>query len=85
MYETKLTSKFQTTVPLVVRTFLGVKSGEDIEWRIEGNKVVVGKRQRFLNPLEIIKGMQINTKQSGIQLKKQAQKDLEKGFGKVAK
>ena len=37
----KITAKSQTTVPLAVRRALGLLPGDDIEWEIEGDRVVV--------------------------------------------
>lgn len=77
MYETKLTSKFQTTVPLDIRKFLEINKGEEIDWKIEGNRVVVGKYLRFENPLDVIKNIQIRSNESAVKLKKMALRDIE--------
>ena len=43
MKASKLTSKYQATVPKEVREFLGLSSGDGITWEIEDGHVVVKK------------------------------------------
>jgi AbrB family looped-hinge helix DNA binding protein len=37
----KVTSKYQATIPLAIREFLGVRAGDAVEYRIERDKVVL--------------------------------------------
>lgn len=37
----KVTSKFQATIPVAVRRVLGLKKGDSVAFEIEGNTVVV--------------------------------------------
>ena len=43
MKASKLTSKYQATVPKEVREFLGLSSGDGLQWEIEDGYVVVKK------------------------------------------
>ncbi|MBS0571306.1 MAG: type II toxin-antitoxin system PrlF family antitoxin [Proteobacteria bacterium] len=43
MISSKLTSKAQTTIPQPVRKALGVRDGDEIEYRIEGHRAVLSK------------------------------------------
>lgn len=43
MISSKLTSKAQTTIPLPVRKALGVRDGDEIEYRIQGQHVTLRK------------------------------------------
>ncbi len=43
MIASKLTSKAQTTIPQPVRVALGVRDGDEIEYRIEGHRVTLHK------------------------------------------
>ena len=43
MKASKLTSKYQATVPKEIREFLHLKSGDGIVWEIENNSVVIKK------------------------------------------
>jgi len=43
MITSKLTSKAQTTIPLAVRTALGVRPGDEIAYAIEDRRVLVTK------------------------------------------
>lgn len=47
MKASKLTSKYQATVPKEVRELLGLNAGDAIQWEIENDKVVVRKLQAF--------------------------------------
>lgn len=52
--ETKITSKFQTTIPKKVRETLGVKSGEEIDWHIIKGMVIVEKERKIKNPTKFL-------------------------------
>ena len=39
--KSKITSKFQVTIPREIRTRLKLEVADSIEWKIEGSKVVV--------------------------------------------
>jgi antitoxin PrlF len=43
MISSKLTSKSQTTIPQPVRVALGVRDGDELEYRIEGRRVILTK------------------------------------------
>jgi len=43
MITSKLTSKAQTTIPLPVRTALRLVAGDQLDYRIEGNEVILTK------------------------------------------
>lgn len=40
-----MTRKYQATIPAPVRELLGLKSGDRVVFKIEGDKVVLGKAQ----------------------------------------
>lgn len=44
----KVTSKGQVTVPKAVRDALGIKEGDAIVFRVEGNRAVVARTPDFL-------------------------------------
>ena len=45
----KLSSKGQVTVPKVVRDALGIKEGDEIVFRVEGNRAVLARTPNFLD------------------------------------
>jgi AbrB family looped-hinge helix DNA binding protein len=47
MKASKLTSKYQATVPKEVREFLGLASGDGLQWEIEDDHVVVKKLSKL--------------------------------------
>jgi AbrB family looped-hinge helix DNA binding protein len=47
MKASKLTSKYQATVPKEIREFLHLKSGDGIVWEIENDCVVIKKIQKL--------------------------------------
>ena len=44
----KVTSKGQVTVPKVVRDALGLREGDQIVFRVEGNRALLAKAPEFL-------------------------------------
>ena len=45
----KITSKGQVTVPKVVRDALGLREGDEMIFRLEGNRAVVARTPNFLD------------------------------------
>ena len=45
----KVTSKGQVTVPKVVRDALGIKEGDEVVFRVEGNRAVLARTPDFLD------------------------------------
>jgi antitoxin PrlF len=45
----RVTSKGQVTVPKVVRDALGVKEGDEVVFRVEGNRAVLARTPSFLD------------------------------------
>jgi antitoxin PrlF len=44
----KVTSKGQVTVPKAVRAALGIREGDDIVFRVEGDRAVIARVPSFL-------------------------------------
>src|SRR5437016_12428691 len=44
----RVTSKGQVTVPKVVRDALGIKEGDEVVFRVEGNRAVLARTADFL-------------------------------------
>lgn len=45
----KMTSKGQVTVPKVVRDALGIEAGDEVVFRVEGNRAVLARTTDFLD------------------------------------
>ncbi len=45
----KVTSKGQVTVPKAVREALGIKEGDEVVFRVEGNRAVLARTADFLD------------------------------------
>ena len=45
----KMTSKGQVTVPKVVRDALGIEAGDEVVFRVEGNRAVMARTPEFLD------------------------------------
>jgi len=50
----KVTSKGQVTVPKTVRDALGIEEGDDVVFRVEGNRAVLARTARFLDLAETV-------------------------------
>ena len=46
MISSKLTTKAQTTIPQPVRAALGVRDGDEIEYKIDGHRVILTKKTK---------------------------------------
>lgn len=51
----RLTSKGQLTVPKVVRDALGLKEGDEVIFRVEGNRAVLARTPDFLTLAETVR------------------------------
>ena len=51
----KVTSKGQVTVPKVVREALGIKEGDEVLFRLEGNRAVLARTADFLSLADTIR------------------------------
>jgi len=54
MIRTKVTEKYQTTIPKRIRELLKVKSGETVEWYIIQGMVVLRKPVKLEKPVEFL-------------------------------
>jgi len=45
----RMTSKGQVTVPKVVRDALGIEAGDEVVFRVEGNRAVLARTPDFLD------------------------------------
>jgi AbrB family looped-hinge helix DNA binding protein len=50
-----MTSKGQVTVPKAVRDALGLEEGDDIIFRVEGNRAVLARTPNFLTLAETVR------------------------------
>jgi antitoxin PrlF len=54
MIHGRVTSKAQVTVPREIRNLLGLETGDELIWSVDGERVVVSRvsrsRDPFLNP-----------------------------------
>ena len=75
MHETKITSKFQTTIPKKVREFLGVEAGKELEWYIIKNMVIVDKFKSIKNPIQFLT-TQIKLNLDAVKLVKESRADF---------
>lgn len=75
MRETKITSKFQTTIPQEVRKFLDVKPGKEVEWCIVKGMVVVDVARKVKEPVKFLTS-QIRLDIDAVKLVKEAREDF---------
>ena len=52
--ETKVTQKFQTTIPKRIRKRLGVKRGDEVFWHVVKEFVVVDAHKKVKSPVEFL-------------------------------
>ncbi len=73
--ETKVTTKYQTTIPEEVRKFLGVEAGKEVEWNIIKGIVVVGSARKVKNPVRFLTS-QVKLNLDAVRLAKEAREDF---------
>ena len=54
MAETKITSKNQTSIPQNIRDFLGVHSGDSVEWYTMKGMVVLKTKKKIKDPVKFL-------------------------------
>lgn len=72
---TKLTSKFQVTMPKHIRKALNVKKGEDVEWHIVKQMVVVDVKPKIQDPVGFLTS-QIKLDLNAVELVKQTRDEF---------
>ncbi|MFX1519004.1 MAG: AbrB/MazE/SpoVT family DNA-binding domain-containing protein [Promethearchaeota archaeon] len=75
MPETKVTKKYQTTIPEKVREFLGIKPGEKVEWHIVRGMVIVDAAKKIKNPVSFLTS-QTTLDLDAVELVKEAREDF---------
>ena len=73
--ETKITTKYQTTIPQEVRKYLNVKHGKEVEWYIVKSMVVVDTPKRIRNPVKVLTS-QIKLNIDAVKLVRRAREDF---------
>ena len=73
--KTKVTTKYQTTIPEDVRKFLGVESGKEVEWNIVKSMVIVDVARRIQNPVKFLTS-QIRLNLDAVQLVRESREDF---------
>ena len=76
MYETRVTKKGQTTIPLELRQEVGIQEEEQVIWYKEGHRLVVEPKKRFKDPLKVLGEIKLKTKKSS----KELAQEIETGF-----
>lgn len=54
MEETKVTPKYQTTIPKEIREYLGIKPGGAVRWHLVKGMVVVDVHKKIKNPVKFL-------------------------------
>jgi len=73
--ETKITTKYQTTIPREVRKYLDIKPGKEVEWHIVKSMVIVDTPKRIKNPVKLLTS-QIKLNIDAVKLVKEAREDF---------
>jgi len=73
--ETKITTKYQTTIPKEVRKYLDIKPGREVEWHIVKSMVIVDTPKRIKNPVKLLTS-QIKLNIDAVKLVKEAREDF---------
>ncbi len=75
MKQTKITSKFQTTIPKNVRELLDIKAGEEIGWNVVRSMIVIEKDKKMKNPTKFLTS-QIKIDMDAVNLVKKVREEM---------
>ena len=73
--ETKVTSKFQTSIPKEVRKLLDIKPGQEVEWNIVKGMVIVNMPRKIRNPTKFLTS-QVKMNVDAIKLVRESREDF---------
>ncbi|MBI2971557.1 MAG: AbrB/MazE/SpoVT family DNA-binding domain-containing protein [Candidatus Aenigmarchaeota archaeon] len=73
--ETKVTTKYQTTIPEEVRKLLGVEAGKEVEWSVVKSMVIVDVARKVKNPVKFLTS-QTKLDIDAVKLVKEAREDF---------
>lgn len=54
MEKTKVTQKYQTTIPKKIREILDIKPGEEVEWYIIQGKIILQASPKVKEPVKFL-------------------------------
>ena len=75
MHKTKITRKYQTTVPEEVRKRLGVGAGSEVRWHVVREFVIVDAHRKIKDPVKFLT-TQIKVDYDAVKLVREAREDL---------
>ncbi len=60
--ETRITTKYQTTIPKDIRKILKVKPGDEVDWSVAKAIIIVDKQNKMKHPTEFLtsQGIKLN-------------------------
>ena len=73
--ETRVTQKYQTTIPKEIRTYLDVKPGKEVRWHVVKGMVVIDTHKKFHNPVKFLTS-QIKLNIDAVKLIKEAREEF---------
>ncbi|MBD3155718.1 MAG: AbrB/MazE/SpoVT family DNA-binding domain-containing protein [Candidatus Aenigmarchaeota archaeon] len=75
MSETKVTTKYQTTIPEDIRKYLKVKPGSKVEWYMVKGFAIVDVPNKIKNPVDFLTS-QIKLDLDAVKLVKESREDF---------
>lgn len=53
-YKTKVTKKYQTTIPAEIRKKAGIKAGQEVTWYVTKRMIILEVPTKIENPVEFL-------------------------------
>ncbi|MBI2172834.1 MAG: AbrB/MazE/SpoVT family DNA-binding domain-containing protein [Candidatus Aenigmarchaeota archaeon] len=75
MENTKVTSKYQTTIPKRMRKVLDIRPNEEVEWHLLKGMVVVSSSRKVKNPVKFLTS-QCKIKEDAVRLVKESREEF---------
>ncbi len=73
--KTKVTSKYQTTIPEKIRKALNVKPGQEVEWELIRAMAIVHTRRKIKDPVKVLTG-QIKSDIDAVKLVREVREEM---------
>jgi len=75
MRRTKITEKYQTTIPAEIRKALGIKPGQEVEWYAMRGRAMLEAPRKIPKPTKFLTG-QIKLGVDAVELVRKAREEL---------
>lgn len=74
-HETKVTQKYQTTIPKEVRKYLNIRAGKEVRWHVVKGMVIIDTHKKISHPVKFLTS-QTKLDMDAVKLVKESREDF---------